>query len=392
MEKNKKLKVYLIAGEPSGDLLGARLMRSLKKQTKGEVVFDGVGGEAMEAEGLHSLFDISDLSVMGLVEVIPSIPVILKHIKEIIADIKEKKPDIVMTIDSYSFSVRVHKQLKKEGFHMPHVHCVAPQVWAWKKGRAKKLGKYVDHLFCLLPQEEKYFKPYGLESTFIGHPVIEGGADKGNGEAFKERHRIPMDAKVMCVLPGSRKTEIKYLLPTFMEAAEEIQKVFPNLFVVVPTVSTVAKRVKEAFQGWKIPHVIVQGEKERYDAFAAADVALAASGTVSLELALAGVPHLIAYKVSPLTGYIAKKLLKVRFVNLVNILSDKEIIPELLQENCTVDNVVDIVKELLENPTQPVEESLQKLGLGGALTPSEKMAEVLAEIAVEKQKKEQKKE
>lgn len=378
---DKKLKVYLIAGEPSGDLLGSRLMRAMKKQTKDEVVFYGIGGETMESEGLHSLFDIADLSVMGLVEVIPSIPVILKHIDEIVADIKEKKPDIVMTIDSFSFSARVHKRLKKEGFTIPHVHCVAPQVWAWKKGRAKTLGKYVDHLFCLLPNEEKYFTPHGLKTTFIGHPVIEGGADKGDGVAFRARHNIPADAKVMCVLPGSRKNEVKYLLPTFKEAAEEIQQAVPKLFVVVPTVMTVHEKITEALSHWKVPHVIVLGEKERYDAFAAADVALAASGTVSLELALAGVPHLIAYKVSPLTGYIAKKLLKIRFVNLVNILSDKEIIPELLQENCTVDTVVDIVKELLENPHQPVEDSLKQLGLGDGQKPSEKMAEVLAEIA-----------
>lgn len=376
-----ELKVYLIAGEPSGDLLGARLMRALKKQTKGEVRFFGVGGEAMEAEGMHSLFDISDLSVMGIMEVIPSIPKILRHLDEIVADIQAIKPDIVMTIDSYSFSARVHQRLKQAGYERPHVHCVAPQVWAWKKGRAKKIGQFVDHLFCLLPNEKDYFEPYGTKATFIGHPVVEGGADKGDGEAFKKKHGIPPFAKVLCVLPGSRKNEIKYLLPVFRESAELLQSYVPQLFVIVPTVATVADRIKKELAGWPVPHVIVTGEKERYDAFAASDVALAASGTVSVELAMAGVPHLIAYKVSPLTGIIARKLLKIRFVNLLNLMVDKEVIPELLQEDCTVDNVVETLRGLLAHPEQATRESLEKLGLGDPHAPSDKLAEELQKLA-----------
>ncbi len=376
-----KLKVYLIAGEPSGDLLASRLMKTMKKQMKNDVAFYGVGGETMEKEGLKSLFDIADLSVMGLVEVIPSIPVILKHLDEIIADIQKVKPDIVMTVDSYSFSARVHKRLKKMGFKQPHVHCVAPQVWAWKKGRAKKIGQFVDHLFCLLPNEEAYFKPYGMPTTFIGHPVVERGVEKGDGAGFRKRHGIGNDATVLCLLPGSRKNELKYLLPTFKEAAEQIQTEVPNLFVVLPTVATVAARLKEELKDWSVPHVVVEGETERYNAFAASTVALAASGTVSIELAIAGVPHLIAYKVSPLTGYIARKLLKIRFVNLLNLLVDKEVIPELLQDKCTVDNVVSVLKELLADPNQNVDESLSKLGFGGDEVPSERLARVLKEIS-----------
>lgn len=381
------LKVYLIAGEPSGDLLGARLMRSLKRRTQGKAGFFGVGGETMQAEGLKSLFDISDLSVMGLVEVIPSIPKILRHIDEIMADIRKIKPDIIMTIDSYSFSARVHQRLKKEGYHIPHVHCVAPQVWAWKKGRAKKVGAFIDHLFCLLPNEEAYFKPYGVATTFIGHPVIEGGADKGNGGRFRKKYKIPANAVVLCVLPGSRKNEIKYLLPTFMRAAEDLKAYAPRLFVVLPTVATVAARVREQVKNWPVPHVVITGEKERYDAFAAAQVALAASGTVSLELAMAGVPHLIAYKVSPLTGIIAQKLLKIRFVNLLNLLENKEVIPELLQRKVTVDMLVERLKYLLEHPEQPVRDSLRKLGLGQGELPSDKLAAQLQKLARKPRKK-----
>ena len=380
------LKVYLIAGEPSGDLLGSRLMRALKKQTKGQVAFYGVGGETMAEEGLKSLFDIKDLAVMGFMEVVPSIPKILKHLNEIVADIRKIKPDIVMTIDSYSFAARVHKKLQAAGYKKPHVHCVAPQVWAWKKGRAKKIGRFVDHLFCLLPNEAPYFEPHGMKTTFIGHPVIEGGADKGNGAKFRKKYGIDPKATILCVLPGSRKNEIKYLWSVFQESAEQMKKEIPNLFVVIPTVQTVADTVRKKVENWDVPHLIIQGEKERYDAFAAANVALAASGTVSLELAMAGVPHLIAYKVSPFTAMIAKRLLKIRFVNLLNILADREIVPELLQDRCNVDKIVDTLKGLLKNPKQMTGESLKKLGLGARYTPSDKLAVELKKIT-EKRKK-----
>ncbi len=374
------MKIYLIAGEPSGDLLGARVMRAFKEQSKNETSFYGVGGETMEQEGLTSLFDIKDLAVMGFVEVLPSIPKILKHLQEIIDDIQKIKPDIIMTIDSFSFSIRVHQRLIKEGITIPHVHCVAPQVWAWKKGRAKTLGRYVDRLFCLLPYEPDYFTPHGLKADFVGHPVIEGGADKGNGNHFRQKYNIPETAKVLCVLPGSRKNEIKYLLPIFKTSVEEINNQISDLYVVLPTVSTVADKLKNYFTDWNVPHIIVQGEKERYDAFAASNVAIAASGTVSLELALAKVPHLIAYKVSPLTGYLAKRLLKIKYVNLINLLADKEIISELLQENCTVDNIVKETLSLLNGKKQDTHFSLNQLGIDDDLTPSQKIADYLQKM------------
>lgn len=376
----KALRIYLIAGEPSGDLLGSRIMRALKKQTNGAVSFFGVGGETMAKEGLKSLFDIADLAVMGFVEVVPSIPRILRHLNEIMVDIQAQKPDIIMTIDSFSFSVRVHQKLKKNGIQIPHVHCVAPQVWAWKKGRAKTLGRYVDRLFCLLPSEPAYFTPYGLKADFVGHPVIEGGADKGDGTAFRLRHHIAPEAQVLCVLPGSRKNEIQYLLPIFKEVVEKLYTRYANLVVVIPTVDTVAQRLKEQLDGWFVPHVMIQGEKERYDAFAATQVAIAASGTVSLELAMAGVPHLIAYKVSKLTGYMARKLLKIKFVNLINLLVNRAVIPELLQEDCTVEKILATIENLIQNREQDTKEGLMQLGVGQGQTPSERIASIIIEM------------
>ena len=373
------LRVYLIAGEPSGDLLGSRVMRALKRQTHGQVEFLGVGGETMHDEGLKSLFDIRNLAVMGFFEVIPSIPKILRHLNEIMADIQKKKPDIIMTIDSYSFSIRVHKKLKKMNLGIPHVHCVAPQVWAWKKGRAKILPRYIDHLFCLLPDEEKYFKPYGLKMTFIGHPVIEGGADKGSQKDFRQKYNLKKTTEILVLLPGSRKNEVARLMPVFKTVCEQLQKTHPHLFVVIPSVKTVAPSVCEMLKNWHVPHTVILGEKKRYDAFAAADVAIAASGTVSLELSLAKVPHLIAYRLNPMTGWLAKKVLKIRFVNLINILQNKEVIPELLQDKCTVQNLVQTTEKLFKNPKQNVQKSLDKLK--GNTLPSDKMAHVLIHLA-----------
>lgn len=376
------LRVYLIAGEPSGDLLGSRVMRALRKRTKGQVEFMGVGGETMHDEGLKSLFNIRDLAVMGLMEVVPSIPKILRHLNEIIADIQKKKPDIIMTIDSYSFSIRVHQRLKKLNLDIPHVHCVAPQVWAWKAGRAKTLPKYIDHLFCLLPNEEKYFKPYGLKTTFIGHPVIEGGADKGSAKAFRQKYNLNKNTQILILLPGSRKNEVSRLMPVFKKACEQLQKTHPHLFVVIPSVKTVAPKVCEMLKSWHVPHTVILGEKKRYDAFAAADVAIAASGTVSLELALAKVPHLIAYRVHPISAFLAKMLLKIRYANLINILQNKEVIPELLQHNCTIENLVYQTEKLFKNPHQNVQKSLDKMQC--KVLPSDKMASVLMDIAKDK--------
>lgn len=375
------VKVYLLAGEPSGDLLGSRLMRALKHQTNNDIAFYGVGGETMQVEGLNSLFDIRDLSVMGFMEVIPSIPKILHHLNEIIRDIKQIQPDVILTIDSYSFSIRVHKLLKKNKIDIPHAHYVAPQVWAWKKGRTKTLPKWIDHLFCLLPNEPAYFTPYGLPTTFVGHPVIEGGADKGDAKKFRLEHNLSDQTPVLALLPGSRKNEIKTLLPLFMQTAEELAKKYFGLFVVIPTVQTVADKMTEQLKDWKIPHAVILGEKARYDAFSAANIAIAASGTVSLELAMARVPHLIAYRLNPLTATLARRVLKIKYVNLINLLQDKPVIPELLQENCTVEKLLATAENLFQNPQQDVLPSLEKLGLNSSESPSQKVAISLLKLA-----------
>lgn len=377
------LTVYLVAGEPSGDLLASRLMRALKKKTGGAVRFYGVGGETMAQEGLTSLFDSSELAVMGLMEVIPSIPRILKRISQTVQDIVDKKPDVVVTVDSWSFSARVNKALKARKTGIPQFHYVAPQVWAWKKKRAKTCGRYIDELFALLPYEPPYFEPHGLKTDFVGHPVVEGGASKGDGAAFRKEYGIAAGAPLLCVLPGSRRSETKYLLPVFQETVSRLKQKYPALRVVVPTVVTVAEKVKKAVASWDVPVTVVTGEKARYDAFAAANAALAASGTVALELAMARVPYCIAYKMNPISSFLAPLVVKGKYVNLVNILADKLIVKEFLLKNCRADWLANEVDLLLSDETyrqtqiSQASQVLNLLGAGQAETPSDKVADIL---------------
>ncbi len=346
---DRKLKIYLVAGEPSGDALGARLMRAMKKKTNGNVEFFGLGGDLMAGEGIKPLFDISDLAIMGLAEIIPSIPKVLRHIKETVDDILKVQPDVVVTIDSWSFASRVQKALRKKKTGIPQVHYVAPQVWAWKKKRAKTMYKYVDHLLTLLPQEPKYFTPYHLPTTFVGHPVIESNVTKGDAQAFRQKYTIAPEKRIIAVLPGSRHNEVARLLPVFLETAKQMHQTDENFYFVIPTVQTVAKRVKEMAKNCGLDVLVVETEEDRHNAFVASEAAIAASGTVALELAIANIPHIVAYKVSPMSAMLVKHFLHIQFVNLSNILLGREIIPELLQERCIPVNILSYMKNILSH-------------------------------------------
>ena len=382
MTTNKKLKVYLVAGEPSGDLLGSRLMRAMKKKLGDKVEFFGVGGDTMEEEGLISLFDITDLAVMGIIEVIPSIPKVLRHIKEVVEDIKEKQPDVLVTIDSWSFSARIHKAVRKQNLKLPQIHYVAPQVWAWKKKRARTMYKYIDCLMTLLAQEPKYFTPYNLQAYFVGHPVIESDVVEADGKGFREKYGISEEKRIISLLPGSRKNEVARLLPVFIETAKIMAKKDSNFYFVLPTVSTVENNVKKMMAKSGLDYVVIDNEADRYQAFRVSEAAIAASGTVALELAIAKVPHIIAYRVAPFTAWLAKHLLHIQFVNLSNILLGREIVPELLQERCDAANIENHIAallskgELYEKQQKGFEKVCRVLGMGER-TPSENACEVI---------------
>jgi lipid-A-disaccharide synthase len=326
--------IYIIAGEPSGDLLAARLMVALKQLTDHSVRFAGIGGEAMRGEGLESLFPQADLAVMGFAEVVPRIPKILARLRQTLADIAAKQPCLIITVDSWGFTGRVAKALKKSGSAIPRLHYVAPMVWAWKEKRARTLAERVDRLLCLLPNEPAYFARYGLPAVHVGHSVLERLGESRDGADFRRRHAIPEDAPVLCMLPGSRHSETSRLLPVFAETAELMAERFPGLHLVVPSVETVSASVQRAVAGWRVPAVVV-GNREKWDAFATSDAALAASGTVALELAVSAVPMVIAYRVAPLTAMLVRRLLTIKYACLINLLVDRPVVPELLQEKCT---------------------------------------------------------
>jgi lipid-A-disaccharide synthase len=384
-------KVFLIACEPSGDALGARLMAALREQSHGNIAFDGIGGDLMAGEGLHSRVNISELSVMGIFEVLPRAPLILRRVRQTVDTIEKDPPDIIVTIDSWGFTGRVAKKLRKDGVRVPIVRYVAPQVWAWRPGRAKKLAGWIDHLMTLLPHEPAFFDKVGLNATHVGHPVMESGADQGNGHEFRLKHGLE-NRPILCVLPGSRRTEVGRLLPVFEETLAVLREKIPNLCVVVPTVSTVSATVKDAVKLWPLDVTVVEGQDEKFNAFAAADVGLAASGTVGLELALAGLPHVITYKVNSFSAWLFRKLTKIRFVNLINLTLDKEAVPELLQEKCNPEDLANGVlrlyssESLQEQQRADFKAALAAIGVDGML-PSHRAAQTVLQVLQQKSEK-----
>ena len=350
VEKAKPPFVWFIAGEPSGDLLGAKIISALKRESGGCLRINGVGGEAMEAEGFVSLFPISDIAVMGLVEVLPRIPLIKRRLRQTIRSIQVDKPDVVVTIDAPGFCYDVWKGLRGTGIKL--VHYVAPSVWAWRPGRAKKFATELDHLMTLLPFEPPFFQKYGLSSTFVGHPVIEGGANKGDGARFREQNKIHPEALIVCVLCGSRAGEVKRLGKVFRSVSKIFLKDYPKTSFVFPTVPYLRSHVESLADSWSGPTVVVDTFKEKFDAMAASNVALAASGTVSLELAIAEVPHIIAYRLNGLTVAIFRMLhgLNQQYANLLNILLESEVIPEFLQARCRADLIAESLIQLVRDP------------------------------------------
>ncbi len=357
------LKIFIVAGEPSGDVLAARLMKGLKDLSGDRgIEFNGVGGPLMAEQGLKSLFPMDELSIMGIAEVLPQIPALLKRIKQTADAAVDFQPDAFITVDAPDFSFRVAKKL--ENLPCPKIHYVAPSVWAWREGRAAKIARLYDHVLTLLPFEPPYFEKEGMAASFVGHSIIESGAGDGDGVAFRNAHQIDKDVPLLMVLPGSRRSEVNRHLEVFKQTVLQVQKSVPDLQVVIPVVGKSAEIVREAIATWSLPVVIVQNPDEKYDAMAACDVALAASGTVGLELALANLPSVIAYRMHPITAYLARKLVKLKYVNLINILEDTEIVPEHILENCLVER---LAPELIQLFTDELAREQQKTGYKAAV-------------------------
>ncbi|GHT57762.1 lipid-A-disaccharide synthase [Bacteroidia bacterium] len=335
---NKKLKIFIIAGEVSGDVLGAKIMAAAKNAE-----FIGIGGENMQACGLRTLFPISDLAVMGLFEVIANARTLTRRINETVDAIIKEKPDIVLTIDSPSFAKRVIQKVKKISqlsiLNSPvFYHVVAPQVWAWGEKRAKKFAEIFDRLYCFFDFEVPYFTKYGLETIAVGHPIASG---------LKQQKKF--EKNQIALIPGSRMSEVKKLLPIFKKASELIcnqnpSDVWYNFYI--PVVETTKEYIKKETADWCVKPELVPA-LSRYELFANTDIAIAASGTVSAELAIMHVPAIVVYKMNPVTEFFARFMLKIKWVSLVNILLKKTVCPELLGKDCTSEHIAGHVKKLL---------------------------------------------
>jgi lipid-A-disaccharide synthase len=338
--------IYIVAGEASGDVLGARLMRAMRRRRDG-LTFAGIGGARMAEEGLETLFPMHELALMGLAEVLPKLRALKRRMDETVADITARRPAVIVTIDSPGFTLRLLRRIAPLG--LPRVHYVAPQVWAWREKRVRKYPGLWERLLCLLPFEPAFFAGHGLAAEFVGHPVLESGAEAGDAARFRAMHAIPPEAMPIILMPGSRVTEITRLMPIFAEALRLLAARFPNLVPVMPVAASVAPRVTAAVADWPQRPIMVTDVAGKHDAFAAARVALTKSGTSTLELALAGVPMVVTYRVNPITAAIVRRVVKVSYAAMVNLLAGREVVPELIQGDCTPERLAAEVSRLIDD-------------------------------------------
>lgn len=343
--KGRPLKIFLIAGEQSGDALGAKLIRALR-QRQWNLQFEGVGGEAMEAEGLKSLFPMADIAVMGFLPVIKRLPSLLERIRRTAAACIAAVPDVVVLIDSPDFTHRVARRLRARAPQVPIVNYVSPTVWAWRPKRAAAMRAYIDHVLAVLPFEpEAHERLGGPPCSYVGHPLIE---------RFGELRPRPEDAlqreydRNVLLLPGSRMSEVTRLLPVFGAAAAKIAAAVPKVRFFLPVVPHVAETVRAGVAGWSVQPEIVVGEQEKWGAFRRARAALAASGTVTLELGLSGVPTVAAYRVSKLEEKIIAALVQVSTPILPSLILKEEVMPIFLQERATAENLAEAMVPLIE--------------------------------------------
>jgi lipid-A-disaccharide synthase len=356
------LKLYLIAGEPSGDRLGAALMAGLKALSPG-VEFHGIGGPLMQAEGMVSLFPMEELSIMGLVEVLPKYRALKRRMAEAAADALACQPAALITIDSPDFCLRVAALVKQSRPDLRTIHYVAPSVWAWRPGRAAKMARHIDHVLALLPFEPPYMQAAGMTCAFVGHPVVSEPL-----ASPEECAVMAGEGPLLLALPGSRKGEVSRLCPVFGATIARLKAQHPTLRVALPTVRGVEPLVRDLTRDWAVAPQIITDAALKRAAFAMADVALAASGTVSLELAANDCPMVIAYDMNRLTLWLMRSAARVDTVTLVNLVSETRVVPEFIGARCQPDLIAPALEALLADSsgqTQAMQVTMQRLGQGG---------------------------
>lgn len=385
----RPLTVMLVAAEASGDALGAGLAHALKARLGDRVRLVGVGGRRMAAEGIDSPFDIASLSILGIFEAVAAYGTVVRRVADTVALAQRETPDVAVLIDSWGFTLRVAQALRRSFPDMPLVKYVGPQVWATRPGRAKTLAASVDHLLSIHSFDAPWFEKEGLKTTFVGNPALA----KDFSHADPARLRAAIGAgegdAILLVLPGSRPAEIKLVMPVFEAAVKRLKAERPGLHIVIPAAGTVIESVRAKVAGWPFRAHVIEDEQLKDDAFVAGTVALACSGTVTTELALAGTPMVVAYKIGAATYAILKLIFKSPWVTMFNIAAKAFVAPEFLQAECTPDNLARAIAERLDDPALRASQiaaqnaALEQMGKGGP-DPSEKAADTLIALLAER--------
>jgi len=384
--ESRPLTVMLVAAEASGDALGAGLARALRARLGSDKVrFVGVGGAKMALEGVESPFDIAQLSVLGITESLRAYPRAMARLKDTLALAARERPDVAVLIDSWGFNIRLAKALRRQDPDLPLIKYVAPQVWAYRAGRAKGLAKAVDLLLSIQPMDRPYFDAVNLESVFVGNSALAHDFSRADPARLRAAIGAGREDPILLVLPGSRPSEIERVMPPFEDAVALLKAERPGLHVVVPAASTVVQAVKARVAAWPFRAHVIEDDGLKDDAMVAGAVALACSGTVTTELALAGCPVVVGYRTSGLTFRLLKMLFKPRWVTLFNIAADAEVAPEFLQDACTGPALAAEVALRLDDPQLRVRQTaaqnaaLDRMGRGMP-DPSEAAASALLDF------------
>ena len=377
----KKYKIFICAGEHSGDFLGSELIKAISKEIGdgGSIIFQGIGGNLMEQEGLVPIFDLSRLSVMGLKDIFTSIVSIFSILNRTVSYIIAWKPDVVITIDAPEFNLRLSSKIRKKWKTAKIIHYVVPSVWAWREGRTKEIKKNLDHMLALLPFEPDFLKRHGISCDFVGHPICSDSLPTTRDViSFKKSLEFKSSAKIVTVLPGSRIGEVKRMLPIFFKVMKLLKKEFPNIEFVCPTPKVVVPVFNFLKGKYKVKITHIDSslltsqdfEVMKKSLYACSDMAIATSGTVSLELARGGVPMIICYKTGFFTTLLYKLFIKVKSANLINIITNRQDVPEFLFERCTPLNIFKESKKILtdksyaEKQLMASREAIRSLGYG----------------------------
>jgi lipid-A-disaccharide synthase len=385
----RPLTVMLVAAEASGDALGAGLARALKARLGDRVRFVGVGGGRMAAEGVDSPFDIASLSILGIFEALAAYRTVMRRVADTAALAAREKPDVAVLIDSWGFTLRVAQALRKANPALPLVKYVGPQVWATRPGRARTLAAAVDHLLSIHSFDAPWFEKEGLKTTFVGNPALARDFSRADPARLRTAIGAGEGDDILLVLPGSRPAEIKLVMPVFEAAVKRLKAARPGLHIVVPVAGTVLESVKAKVAGWPFRAHVIEDEQLKDDAFVAGTVALACSGTVTTELALAGAPMVVAYRIGAASYAVLKLIFKSPWVTMFNIAAKAFVAPEFLQAECTPEKLEKAVAERLDDPALRARQiaaqtaALEQMGKGGP-DPSEKAADTIIALLAER--------